>query len=551
MKTELKSPLEMFYKWEQETPEKVFLRQPENLVWHEYTWADVSNSVRRIATFLLSKNLEEGSKIGIWSSNSKDWPIVDLAIMLSGHVSVPIYPGQDADSASYILDHSDAKLVFIGAVDRPSEAAKAIRKEVAKVAMLGCEEGGEADCETSLVNIHSDYDVFKESPIPQPDEIFTLVYTSGTTGNPKGVMHSYATPSHVLPSLANGLKDIGVKNNTNSEDRMFSYLPMSHIAERVMVEYYALYTNSSISFSQGLATFADELRSVQPTIFFAVPRIWLKFKQGVEANLPPEVIESLTDEQKQQIVHQLGLSNARLVITGSAPCPPNIQKWFLDKGIILREAYGATENFIHGCSWIKDGSPRSGCAGQPIDNTVEVRLSSNDEIQFKSKGLMRGYYLEPEKTAEVFDDGWYCSGDSGRFDSDGNLWITGRISDVFKTSKGKFVVPTALEDKFARTHLLAQLCILGHGLDSPLLIASLSEVGQALDAEQLRSELDALLDAVNQELASHEKVSSIFITPEWTIESGLLTPTLKIKRKKIEEHYRDEAIALEAAACVN
>ena len=547
MKTELKSPLEMLYKWENETPNKVFLRQPENLAWHEYTWADVSDSVRRIASFLLSKNFKEGSRIGIWSSNSKDWPIVDLAIMLSGHISVPIYPGQDADSASYILKHSDTKLVFVGGVDRTSEVTNAVPDNVATVSMLGCE----LDCETSLINIQSDYDAFKESPIPQQDQLFTLVYTSGTTGNPKGVMHNYATPSHVLPSLINSLKGIGVKNGTSTEDRMFSFLPMSHIAERVMVEYFALYTNSSISFSQGLATFADELRSVQPTIFFAVPRLWLKFKQGVEANLPPQIRDNLTDEQKQQLVHQLGLSNARLVITGSAPCPSDIQKWFLDKGVILREAYGATENFIHGCSWIKDDLPHSGCVGQPMDNSVEVRLSSDDEIQFKSKGLMQGYYLEPEKTAEVFDDGWYCSGDSGRFDDDGNLWITGRISDVFKTSKGKFVVPTSLEDKFARTNLLAQLCILGHGLDSPLLIASLSEVGQALDTEQRESELDALLNTVNQELASHEKVSSIFITPEWTTESGLLTPTLKIKRKKIEERYRDEAIAFEAKACVN
>ena len=282
-----------------------------------------------------------------------------------------------------------------------------------------------------------------------------------------------------------------------------------------------------------------------------MPRLWLKFKQGVEANLPPQIRDNLTAEQKQQVVHQLGLSSARLVITGSAPCPPDIQNWFLDKGVVLREAYGATENFIHGCSWLKDDLPRSGCVGQPMDSSVEVRLSSDDEIQFRSKGLMQGYYLEPEKTAEVFDDGWYCSGDSGRFDDDGNLWITGRISDVFKTSKGKFVLPTALEDKFARTNLLAQLCVLGHGLDNPLLIASLSEVGQALDAEQLKSELDALLDTVNQELASHESVSSIFITPEWTVESGLLTPTLKIKRKKIEEQYRDEAIAFEAKRCVN
>jgi len=539
MNNDLKTPLEMFYKWESETPDKVFLRQPKKLSWTEYTWAEVSNSVRRIANFLISKNFEKGSRIGIWSSNSKDWPIVDLAIMLSGHVSVPIYPGQDAESATYILNHSEAKLVFIGSVDRVSEVEKAVGADINTVAMLGCD----VDCETSLSDIERDFDAFEGSPNPEHNQLLTLVYTSGTTGNPKGVMHNFSTPAHVLPSLINGLAGIGAKPEDDAEDRMFSFLPMSHIAERVMVEFYGLYTNSSISFSEGLATFSDELRSVQPTIFFAVPRLWLKFKQGVEANLPPEVLNNLTAEQKQGVLQQLGLANARLVITGSAPCPSDIQEWFLDKGVILREAYGTTENFIHGCSWIKDDLPSAGCVGQPMDSSVGVRISDTGEIQFQSKGLMQGYYLEPEKTAEVFDDGWYCSGDSGRFDNDGNLWITGRISDVFKTSKGKFVVPTAVENKFARSNLLAQLCILGHGLDKPLMIASLSELGEQLDPKQLSNSLDELLCEVNDELASHEKVSSVYITPEWTIESGLLTPTLKVKRKKIEEKYRDKAIA--------
>ena len=537
MSNNLKTPLEMLYKWEKETPNKVFLRQPRELEWTEYTWSDVADSVRRIANFLNSKNYPKGSRIGIWSSNSKDWPIVDLAIMLSGHVSVPIYPGQEEKSARYIFDHSDVKLVFIGKIERKDSIKTVIDNKTDTVAMLGCE----VDCHTTLDIICDEFKPYPESPVPNADDLFSIIYTSGTTGNPKGVMHTFETTRCVLPYLSATLSAEGV------DDRMFSFLPMSHIAERVMVELFGIYTNSSISFSQSLETFPAEVHSVQPTIFFAVPRLWLKFKQAIEAKFEKHVLDNLTPEQKKGIAHQLGLSQARLIITGSAPCPADIQEWYFKQGIILREAYGMTENFIHGCAWTKSDTPLPGCVGQPMDDSVRVRISDSGEIQFKSNGVMKGYYLEPEKTAEVFDGEWYCTGDSGHLDEQGNLWVTGRLSDVFKTSKGKFIVPTDIESKFARTNLFAQTCIFGHGLDQPVLLASLSEIGQALDSEQRQLEIDQVLAEINLELASHEKVNLIHITPEWTVENGLVTPTLKIKRKNIEDQYKGEVTAVLAS----
>ena len=525
----VKSPLEMFYRWELETPDKVYLRQPKNLEWTEYTWREVADRVRRIASFLRSKNYPTGSRIGIWSSNSADWPIVDLAIMLSGHISVPIYPGQDVESANYIFNLADTKLVFCGDFDQHARAREAFKEGMESVAILGCK----IDTDTSLDAILADCEPYTDSPIPRGEDIFTIIYTSGTTGNPKGVMHMYQTPGHVVPGLLKAFEQ------EDQENQFFSFLPLSHAAERIVVEMNSLYCNATISFSEGLETFGDEIRSVQPTLFFAVPRLWVKFKEGVDAKIPPAAQANLTDEQKAGIAHNLGLGRARFIITGSAPCPRDVQDWFLDMGIALRDGYGMTENFIHGVAWSKDDRPISGCVGQPMDDSVKVRLSGSGEIQFKSKGLMKGYYLDPEKTAEVFDDGWYCTGDSGKFDDDGNLWVTGRVSEVFKTSKGKFIVPMRLESMFGRNHNLAQFCCMGHGLDQPIILVTLSELGIARDRVDMQAELEALLDEINAEVPAHERLSHLFVCDEWTIENALLTPTMKLKRKQIEDHYRE------------
>ena len=527
----VKSPLEMFYFKEQEEADQVYLRQPRNLEWREYTWSEVADQVRRIATFLREKGYPEGSRIAIWSSNSKDWPIVDLAIMLSGYVSVPIYPGQDVESANYIFNHSESRLVFAGEFDQAANVGEALVDGMETVAMLGCS----FDCNTSLEAIVRDYEPYTESPIPDPEGVFTLIYTSGTTGNPKGVMHMHQTPGHVVPELLEAFK------MTEGENRFFSFLPMSHAAERIVVELTSLYApGATVSFSEGLETFGDEIRSVQPTFFFAVPRLWVKFKEGIDAAVPPAAQAGLTDEQKDGIAHQLGLGEARFILTGSAPCPRDVQDWFLNMGIALRDGYGMTENFVHGCAWMHTDQPVSGCVGRPMTESVQVRISDSGEIQFKSKGLMKGYYLNPEKTEEVFEDGWYCTGDSGKIDDDGNLWVTGRVSEVFKTSKGKFIVPTRLENFFGRCDKLAQFCIMGHGLDQPFLLTTLSELGAAQDQSALKEELEVLLDTINGEVPAHERVAQIYVVPEWTIENTLLTPTMKLKRKQIEDTYRQQ-----------
>lgn len=541
------TPLEYFYRWERETPDQIYLRQPKAQQWHELTWSQFADRVRRTARFLLDRKMQPGSRVCIFSANSADWFVVDLAIMLSGHVSVPLYPGQDLESANYILQHSDCELIFLGPVDQAASIESELDSSIPRIAMHGCQ----TPCQYTLEDLIASHAPYTESPVPDPDELFTIIYTSGTSGKPKGVMHSHITPGKVVPAM---LRSFRLQER---QERFFSYLPLSHVAERILVEMNSLYSNSPVSFSEGLATFNSELRSVKPTFFFSVPRLWSKFKESVDAKIPPEVQAGFGDAEKAQVREQLGLDQARFLITGSAPCPKDVQQWFIDMGLWLRDAYGMTENCIDGCLWLSDETPVPGCVGTPLGSSI-VRITDEGEICFKSDGLMQGYYKEPQKTAEVVIDDWYHTGDSGHFDDNGNLWVTGRLGDTFKTTKGKFIKPTDLEDHFGAISLLAQRCVIGHGKDQPILLANKSEIAQSLDDDQLVAALTESLSKINAELPPYERVSQIFITDEeWQTANGLLTPTMKLKRKAIEarylewveQHLDQDAIILQSSDC--
>lgn len=531
----IKTPLEMFYRWESEVPEQVFLRQSLGAEgWREYTWAEVSNRVRCLANFISQQNLPAASNIALWSSNTVDWVVVDLAIQLSGHVSVPLYPGQDCESARYILEHAEARLYFLGEFDQQHNAPTVLDSDIVSIAMRGCVVA----CDHVLEELVSTIDPYPSSPIHERTSLLTIVYSSGTTGHPKGVMLTHETPTVGNVLLEKWLDTAGADFD-GERGRLFSFLPMSHVAERVVVELAGLYTNSSISFSAGLESFAEELRSVQPTMFFAVPRLWAKFKAGVDALIPPEAQAALGEAEKKMIRQQLGLDAARCVLSGSAPIPEDIHRWYINMGVALREAYGMSETCGLGTMWQSDEQPVPGTVGTPAAD-VELKIDEHGEIHFKTAALMVGYYKNPEKTAEVVVDGWYRTGDSGRIDDDGYLRVTGRIGEVFKTTKGKFIHPSKIEDRFGMIPELGQLMVFGHGKDQPLLLTNLSEFGEARGREEVQAGLEQALAAINAKLPAHERVGQVFVTAnEWTIDSGLLTPTMKIKRRTVENFYRD------------
>lgn len=312
MSETVKSPLEMFYHWEATTPEQVFLRQPVDQQWREYTWSEVAARVRRLAGFIRNQNFPPGSSIAIFAANCADWFVVDLAIMLSGHISVPLYPGQDVAATQYILEHSETRMIFLGEFDMAAQANEMLPESMLRVGI----HGYRARCDIDLESIVADTAPFAESPIPDAESIFTILYTSGTTGKPKGVMHAYSTPGKVLPGLVKTLLQDGPERS-----RYLSYLPLAHTGERTVIEMNALYCNAIVSFSEGLTTFAAELNFVKPTFFFSVPRLWAKFKAGIDAKIPAEIQAGFGEAEKLMIREQLGLDQARFLFTGAAPCP--------------------------------------------------------------------------------------------------------------------------------------------------------------------------------------------------------------------------------------
>jgi long-chain acyl-CoA synthetase len=522
---------ERLYHWEQTTPDRVWLRQPRDRQWQEWTWQEAGQQARRMATYLKQRNLAPGSRVALYAKNCAEWIITDLAIMLSGLVSVPLYPGQSASSMRYVMEHSESQILIIGGADDFSAIQEAQSDAIHTIAIDRCD----IECDTSFGDIQATCEPMSESPIPDLDTMFTIMYTSGTTGNPKGVMHLYRNAAFSIVNMLD-------RTHYDENDRFVSYLPLSHAAERIVIEVQSLYCGAPISFIESLDTFVEDLREIRPTLFFSVPRLWKKFKEGVESKIPPKKlnlmlkIPFLSSVIKKKVQQQLGLASVGMFITGSAPVPLDVQQWYLKLGMPLQDGYGMTENFIYGC--MCEGDPIPGSVGKPMDN-CELKISDDGEVLFKSEAMMKGYYLEPEKTAEVLRDGYYHTGDTGYLDDDGNLYLTGRLSETFKTSKGKFIRPAVLENQLGDIAELGQMCIMGHGMDQPVLLAGLSEAGQALETEVVRTSVEQAIQTLNQQLPAHEQIHQVLVvSEEWTPDNEMLTPTLKLKRNVIGGHYK-------------
>ncbi|TQV69691.1 AMP-binding protein [Exilibacterium tricleocarpae] len=525
-------PLERLYHWEQHAGERIYLRQAAAGNWRDYTWGQVADQVRRVTAFLRHLAFAPGSRVAIYAKNCADWFIADFSIMMSGHISVPLYATQTADSMRYVLEHSDTQLVFVGAADSPENLRRALPDGVHTLAI----QGAAIDCDFQLADILAQWQPIADNPQPPGDAIFTIMYTSGTTGNPKGVMHDYQTVAHAVPNIVESF-------NYTPADRFVSYLPLSHAAERIVVELQSLYCGASVAFPEGMDTFIDDLKRARPTFFFSVPRLWVKFKEAIETKLPPRLLSLLLSLPgcagwiKRRVRRELGLEAARILGTGSAPTAEEVMHWYARLGMPLRDGYGMTENFAYGCMCEEDKQV-PGAVGVPFDD-AQVIIGADDEILFKSPVMMRGYYREPEETARVLRDGVYHTGDTGYIDADGQLHVTGRLSEVFKTTKGKFVKPTRLENFLGECALLGQVCVFGHGLDQPVLLAGIAEAGRSRPRPELEAQLRQVLAALNDRLETHEAVRQIFVVAEeWAVENLLLTPTLKLKRRQIEQRYR-------------
>ena len=528
--------------WEKNLPNKTALVQP--LVSGQvisYTWADVANQVRCMATYLLSLNLPQGTSIAIYGKNSAHWIMADLAIWMAGHVSVPLYPTLNVEGATYVLEHSDAKVLLIGKLDGKTDSWNDVKDHIpAHLTCIRLALAPEFDA-PKWDDIVKNTAPLAEPTLPEPNQLATIVYTSGSTGLPKGVMQSFAT-------LLSGARELQMKYQATDTDRALSYLPLAHVAERIFIECTLMISGFTVYFANSLETFVDDLNRAQPTLFFSVPRLWTKFYLGINEKIPLHVqnvlfkIPVLGKIVKKKLLTKLGLNKVRYAFTASAPLPTDIILWYRNLGLELLEVYGMTENC--GYSHVtQEGNFAAGYVGN-VQPKVECKIDENGEILVKSPGTMLGYYKNAEKTAEdITADGFLRTGDLGEIDASGRLKITGRIKDIFKTSKGKYVMPVPTEQKLGNNELIESVCVGGSSQPQPVAFIMLPEeirhqLKQNSKNVEIENSLKLLRNSINETLESHEKISFFVVVNEpWTMENDLLTPTLKIKRNKIESRY--------------
>jgi len=535
------SPLACLYHWEKTRPDVVHFTQPTGggqVI--TYRWREIMKEVRSMAAHLKSLKLPEHSQIALFGKNTAHWIMADWAIWMAGHVTVPLYPMTNAETIQYILEHSDARLLFVGKLDGWEEMKAGVPAGFPMITLpLAPKTEGER-----WDDIVARTAPLEGTPDRALDELATIVYTSGSTGQPKGVMQSFRS-FNIVGTL---MHDMMV---ATPEDRMLSYLPLAHVAERCAVENLSTYHGFQVFFAESLDTFVNDLRRASPTIFFSVPRLWTKFFLAVQAKLPQKKQDFLFKipivgrRIKRKILEGLGLENVRLAFTGAAPLPGPIIAWYRSLGLELLEAYGMSENMAYS-HFTRREAPRPGYVGH-ANPGVECRIGDNGELLVKSPAQMLGYYKEPEMTAGSYTaDGFFKTGDMGEVDEQGRVRITGRVKELFKTTKGKYVAPVPIENRLSAHPKIEAVCVCGANQAATYALMLLSEdtrkaLASGLPREALGLELRGLMKEVNAALNPHEQLEFAVVVKEpWTTDNGFLTPTMKIRRNIIEERYEPQ-----------
>lgn len=525
------SPLEAFLEWEDKIPNKIFLKQPIDGKYIDYSFGDVADQARRLASVLQSYNLPKGSHIALLSKNCAHWIITDIAIMMAGYVSIPIYPTLNATSIQQILEHSESKAIIIGKLDDyKSQQPGVIDIPRISIDLYGQKDGAIWE---DLMKVH---EPLVEVHQQRHEDLHTIIYTSGTTGNPKGVMH---TVGNFMESTNTLIKLFSLPEHL----RLFSYLPLAHVAER-LISNSGLVLGASVAFAESLDTFAKDLEATQPHIFFAVPRIWTKFREKILDSIPQKKLDILLKIPllksliKKKLKQKLGLKDTVFICSAAAPLAVSTIEWYRKLDILIYQGYGMTEDCCVS-HFNLPNADRIGTVGKTLFN-VKAKLTPEGEICIKNNCLMLGYYKAPDLTAEVFDsEGYLKTGDIGEFDHDGYLTITGRVKDQFKTDKGKYISPSHIELMLSKNTDIEQICVVGTGIPQPIALVTLSDTAKLKSMEDLKSSLYNSIMLVNPVLEKHEKIEKIIVMKEdWTVDNGLTTPTLKVKRNRIENLHQ-------------
>jgi len=522
------------------TPDRVYLTQPVGggrVV--DYTWAQVVDQSRRMAAHLQGRGFEPGARIAMLSKNCAHFVMAELAIWMAGYTTVAIFPTETAETVRYVLEHSGASLLFVGKLDSWPQQQRGVPDGLPCIALPLAPQTGFDGWDAIVARTEP----LVQRPRRRPEDLAMILYTSGSTGTPKGVMTSFAAITRAGEGIS---EDTRSRVGRDTDSRMLSYLPLAHSFERSWVEASSLVDGrTQLFFAESLETFLHDLQRARPTLFISVPRLWLKFQQGVFAKMPPAKLDRLLAVPllgklvARKVRRGLGLDQVVVAGSGSAPIPPALITWYRRIGLPLYEGYGMTEdNSYSHTSNAQSNAP--GYVGVPLPG-VQVRISPEGEILIKSPARLAGYYRQPELDAQSFtEDGFFRTGDLGELRADGLLRITGRAKELFKTAKGKYVAPAPIENRLNAHPMIELSLVSGVGQPAAYAIVQLAEdlrprVGDAAVRAKVQGELERLLDDVNRGVADHEQLRMIVVTREpWSIENGFLTPTMKVRRSRIE-----------------
>ena len=531
-----------FYEWEKKFRDNPYLRQPFGDEWEEYTWGKVGDMARRLATGLKSLGLRDGAHIGIYSKNCREWIISDLAIVMAGYVSVPFFPSLNGKELSYIMEYGDVDALFLGKIETWEDIKNDLPNDMPMITFphyKGCSKVTRGFKWHDFIN---SYEPIQNPNKPKLSDLWTIIFTSGTTGNAKGVMLTYQAIDGIKVVLDDPNNPLGIKHDGNND--FISYLPLNHIFERVVIEWCSFRYGGTISFVETIDTFGKNLKAVQPHVFAAAPRVWTKLQVGILSKFSQKTLDILLNIPlisgllKKLIKKGLGFTRTRIAVSGSAPMPVELIEWFRKVGIFITNGYGMTENCAI-CSSV-DGKDfrKLNTVGKP-QKGVDLKIDEETgEILMKGPFVMIGYYKNEELTEQTLRGGWLHTGDKGFLDEDNYLHITGRVADSFKTSKGEYIEPLTLEQYFVNINEIEEVCVVGLGIAQPICLIQLSEIGKKCSNEEISNLLLDRLNEVNSEVVNYKKISTLIVVKEeWTQENGIVGPTQKLKRGKIQDKY--------------
>ncbi len=528
--------LEDFFRHEREQPDRIYLVQPlaEGRK-QELSWAEVGDQVRRFAGWLLQQQLPPRSHIAILSKNCAHWIIADLAIWMAGHVSVPLQPTLSPPALRQIVEHAQTRMVIVGKLDDWQELRSGLP--------VSLPWGGLplAPPDPELIpwaRLQEESAPLQEAVPRDRGELATIMYSSGTTGLPKGCMLSF-------DSMYFAAKNYLRLFLTTETDRVLSWLPLSHIAERQFIEMQSLLSGMTVYFAHSRASFIRDIRRARPTLFLGTPATWHQIRQGVQQQMQQRMLNRalaiplIRKRAALRMLDQTGLNQVRFAVVCGDTTPTQTMDWYHRIGVRLFEIYGLTEN----CGYSHVGRPgrfRPGWCGLPNPG-VECRIDEQGQLLVRSRATMLGYFKNPARTAAVLDaDGFLQTGDRGEIDQEGFLRLSGRMTDLFHTSDGRLVVPQPIEHELLTHPLVEYACVVGQGLPQPLALLTLTEQARQLPHHEVERELEALLQRVNREMSRHEQLACmVVISDAWHRDAEATTATMLLRRGVIRARYHE------------